>query len=153
MHVLFAATKAANVNVVLVQQFKEEVAKGCLGLQLCMRLVTIATTGDDGGQVVTSMIGGISKVAAHHHGRMVEQRAATFRNLIKIEQELVVPTKDICFDATQCGNSFRATAMVRQRMPTAGGPGYFDGSIDPIQCGNGDRPMLSSVSGFPLKTT
>ena len=76
-HVPFAAAKAANVDVVLVQQLQVEVAKGSLFLKDSMGLMFVSAPGHDHGQVVTGMTRGIAKVTAHYHGGVVEQSSAS----------------------------------------------------------------------------
>ena len=72
-HVLLATAKAANVDVVLVEQLQVEVAKGSLFLKDSMGLMPISAPGHDDGQVVTGMTRGIAKVTPHDHGGVVEQ--------------------------------------------------------------------------------
>ena len=97
-HVLLATTKAANIDVVLVQQFQIKVAKGSLFLEGGMGLMPISTTGHDDGQVVTGMTRGIAKVTPHDHRRVVEQGSAFFLDLIHFKKESVEMFESVDLD-------------------------------------------------------
>ena len=100
-HVLLATAKAANVNVMLVQQFQVEVAKGSLFLKDSMGLMFVSAPGHDHGQVVTGMIRGIAKVTAHYNGGMIEQSSFPFLDLIHFKKEPVKVLEGIDLDAAE----------------------------------------------------
>ena len=97
-HVLLATAKAANIDVVLVQQFQIKVAEWSCFLEDGMGLMFVSATGHDDGQVVTGMTRGIAKVTAHYHGGVVEQSSAFFLDLIHFKKELVEMLKGIDLD-------------------------------------------------------
>ena len=95
-------------------------------------LVTKAATGDDGGQVVAGVIGGVSETAADYHGGVVEQGAVAFPDLIEIGEKLIEVLEKVDLDATEVGDLVGLSAVVRKRVPTTGGAGHLDGPIDPV---------------------
>ena len=131
-HIPFAATKATNVNIVLVEQLKVEIAERSLFLKDSMGLVPIPATGHNHGQVVAGVIGGVAKVATHDHGRVVEQGSALFLDLIHFEKELVQVLEGVNLDETQPSDHVRLASMVGQCMPAAGSARYLDGPVDPV---------------------
>ena len=82
--ILLPATELTEIDVEFVQQFEIEVAKGCWLFEDRLTLVAIAATGDDGGQIVASMVGRIAKVAPDDNSGVVQQGAAAFFDLIEI---------------------------------------------------------------------
>ena len=88
-HILLTTAEAAYVNVVIVQQFQIEITKRSRAAQHSMSLMPIAAAGHDHGEVITGVVRGIAKVAAHHHGGVVEQRPFAFFDLIHFKKELV----------------------------------------------------------------
>jgi hypothetical protein len=60
IHIFLATTKAAKIDVVLVQQLQVEVAKGSRFLKDGMRLVFVPTARHDHGQIVAGVTRGIS---------------------------------------------------------------------------------------------
>ena len=88
-HVLLTTAEAAYINVVLVQQLQVEVAKGSLFLTDSMGLMPVAATGHDHRQVVASMVGGVAKVATHHHRRVIKQGPTFFLDLIQDSMEMI----------------------------------------------------------------
>ena len=67
-----AIAKGGDVDVVLTQQFEVDIAKVGGLPENGVALVTKAASGDDGGQVVAGVVGGISEVAANHDGGVIE---------------------------------------------------------------------------------
>ena len=147
-HVPFAAAKAANVDVVLVQQLQVEVAKGTLFLKDSMGLMFISAPGHDYGQVVTGMIGRVAKVTPQYHGGVVEQSSFPFLDLIHFKKEPVIVPEGIDLDATQLGDLVRLAAMVGQGMPTTGGVRHLDGPVDPVHGEGNDAGRVSPESQF-----
>jgi len=111
-HILLATAEAAYVNVVLVEQFQIEVAKGSLFLKDSVGLMSVSAPGHDYWQVVTGMIGGIAKVTAQYHGGMIKQSSFPFLDLIHFKKEPVIVLEGIDLDFAQSGDYIRPVGMV-----------------------------------------
>ena len=81
--VLFAASEAADVDVVLVQKLKVEIAQWRRLLQNLVCLMPIAAAGDEGRQVVVGVVGGIAEIAADDDRCVIEEGPALFGDQVQ----------------------------------------------------------------------
>ena len=86
-------------------------------------LVAVAAPGYDHGKVVAGVIGSVSEITAHNHGGVVEQGTVTFLDLIHFEKKAVEVFESVDLDLAQAFDFFGLATMMRERMPTSGGPG------------------------------
>ena len=67
-----------------VQELQVEVAERGIVLENSVPLVSIPTPGDNSGQVVACMIGGVAEVAPDHHRSVVQQRTTLLLDFIQL---------------------------------------------------------------------
>lgn len=63
-----------------------------------MGFMLIPSAGDDYGQVVAGMIGGVSEIASHDHGRVIKKGPIPFLNLIQFKKEIIEMPQCINFN-------------------------------------------------------
>ena len=123
----------AGIDVVVVQEFEEEVAKMGGLIEDGMGMVLVAASSDDRWEIVAGVVGGVAEVAADEDGGVVKECAVAFRDLIEVGEELIEVFEQVDLDATEFFQGVFLAAVMGKGVPTAGGAGDFDCTIDPVE--------------------
>ena len=123
----------AGVDVVVVQEFEEEVTEMGGLIEDDMGLVLVTASSDDRGKVVAGVVGGVAEVAADEDGGVVKKCAVAFRDLIEVGDELIEVFEQVDLDATEFFQGVFLATVMGKGVPASGGTGDFDGSVDPVK--------------------
>ena len=132
-HCLVTVAEVAGVDIVVLQEFEEEVAKMGGLIEDGMGLVFVAASSDDRGKVVAGVIGGVAEVAADEDGGVVKKCAVAFRDLIEVGEELIEVFEQVNLDATEFFQGVFLATVMGKGVPASGGSGDFDRTVDPVE--------------------
>ena len=95
--------------------------------------MAVSSSRHNSGEIIVSMVGGITEVTSYHHSRMIKQRPPFFFDHFERTKECIKMPDNVVLNPAELLESVRAASMMRKSMPAPSRPRHTDGSVDPIE--------------------